>query len=93
MIRLLKEHYWLEAHEGCGPVLSDPRHVIVGDKVYVPRVRERLQYWGTRRVDAAARYADGSYIPASSDSPSTMLIPDWVDVPTVESPLPEPPSA
>lgn len=77
MIRLLKEHYWLEAHAGCGPVLTDPRHVIVGDKVYVPRVRERLQYM------EICSDSEGNTYPNRGKG--------WIDIPTVESPLPEPP--
>ncbi len=74
MIRLLKEHYWQEAYAGVGSIEGN---VIVGDKMYVPRVRERLQYWSD--LEHAHRADACEY--------------GWEDVPTVESPLPEPPNA
>lgn len=72
MIRLLREEVWVEAYAGIGPVLTNPRHRIVGDKVYIPQVRERLQY---------ARQSEfGAYTPYIWDDVPT------VDVPLSENP-------
>lgn len=78
MIRLLKEHYWQEAYAGVGSIEG---HVIVGDKMYVPRVRERLQY--------VKPYAEqGNDLIPMRDMTTNGY---WVDIPTVERRLPEPP--
>ena len=41
MIRLLKETVWVEAYQGCGSLAGAREH---NGKLYIPVVKERLQY-------------------------------------------------
>lgn len=89
MIRLLKEHYWQEAYAGVGSIAG---HVIVGDKMYVPRVRERLQYFieAPNQDNVIAQvFPDCEYVGERED----VVYGVWKDAETVETRLPPPPDA